>query len=98
MAGETPETLLGRIAKAQADEPALDICGVHFFTFGSLAKSVEWAGILELRRGRPGGVGTPKSCAARSFMHYLARRPRTKSKAARGDVSVVAKEEPPSAI
>jgi methylenetetrahydrofolate reductase (NADPH) len=43
MAGETPEALLREVAEAQAAEPALGVSGVHFFTFGSLAKSAEWA-------------------------------------------------------
>lgn len=43
MAGETPEALLREVALAQAAEPRLGVSGVHFFTFGSLAKSAEWA-------------------------------------------------------
>ena len=40
---ETPEALLTEVALAQAQEPALGICGVHFFTFGALARSAVWA-------------------------------------------------------
>jgi methylenetetrahydrofolate reductase (NADPH) len=43
IAGETPEGLLQVVAAAQAADPALGISGVHFFTFGSLQKSAEWA-------------------------------------------------------
>lgn len=41
--GETPEALIGEVAEAQAADPSLGIEGVHFFTFGSVAKSVELA-------------------------------------------------------
>ncbi len=40
---ETPEALLTEVAAAQQASPALGISGVHFFTFGALAKSAEWA-------------------------------------------------------
>jgi methylenetetrahydrofolate reductase (NADPH) len=40
---ETPEALLNEVAIAQAANPALKIAGVHFFTFGALAKSAQWA-------------------------------------------------------
>jgi methylenetetrahydrofolate reductase (NADPH) len=40
---ETPEALLTKVADAQASEPALGITGVHFFTFGALARSAAWA-------------------------------------------------------
>ena len=43
MAGETPEGLLAEVGLEQARDPKLGIAGVHFFTFGSLAKSAEWA-------------------------------------------------------
>jgi methylenetetrahydrofolate reductase (NADPH) len=43
LAGETPERLLGEVADAQAADPSLGIEGVHFFTFGSVAKSVQLA-------------------------------------------------------
>ncbi len=43
LTGETPEALLTEIGKAQAANPALNISGVHFFTFGALAKSAQWA-------------------------------------------------------
>jgi len=33
---------LREVADAQAAEPALGVSGIHFFTFGSLAKSAEW--------------------------------------------------------
>lgn len=45
MSGETPEALLRELADGQARQPRLDIGGTHFFTFGALAKTVEW--ILE---------------------------------------------------
>ena len=43
LTGETPEALLTEVAVAQALNPALGISGVHFFTFGALAKSAQWA-------------------------------------------------------
>ena len=43
LTGETPEALLTEVAQAQAAEPALGLSGVHFFTFGALAKSAQWA-------------------------------------------------------
>ena len=43
MTGETPAALLAEVGAAQAANPALGICGVHFFTFGALAKSAQWA-------------------------------------------------------
>jgi len=43
LTGETPEALLAEVADAQAREPQLGMAGVHFFTFGALAKSAEWA-------------------------------------------------------
>lgn len=43
LAGETPEGLLTEVGLAQASDPSLGITGVHFFTFGSLASSAEWA-------------------------------------------------------
>jgi methylenetetrahydrofolate reductase (NADPH) len=48
MAGETPEALLREVAAAAEAEPALGIEGVHFFTFGSLKSSIEFA--EDLRR------------------------------------------------
>jgi methylenetetrahydrofolate reductase (NADPH) len=43
IAGETPEALLLEVARANAAEPALGLEGVHFFTFGSVEKSVSFA-------------------------------------------------------
>ena len=43
MAGETPEALLAEVGEAQLADPALGVLGVHIFTFGGLASSVEWA-------------------------------------------------------
>jgi methylenetetrahydrofolate reductase (NADPH) len=40
---ETPELLLTKVAAAQSADPALGISGVHFFTFGALARSAAWA-------------------------------------------------------
>jgi methylenetetrahydrofolate reductase (NADPH) len=40
---ETPEALLTEVALAQGGDPALGIAGVHFFTFGALARSAVWA-------------------------------------------------------
>ena len=45
MAGETPEAVLSGVAEARAADPSLGISGVHFFTFGSLARTIEWARI-----------------------------------------------------
>jgi methylenetetrahydrofolate reductase (NADPH) len=41
--GETPEALLAEVVDAQARQPSLGLSGVHFFTFGALAKSAQWA-------------------------------------------------------
>jgi methylenetetrahydrofolate reductase (NADPH) len=45
--GETPEALLRDVAKAAAAEPGLGIEGIHFFTFGSVEKSVSFAESLK---------------------------------------------------
>ncbi len=43
LSGETPETLISELALAQAANPALGISGIHFFTFGSVVKSAQFA-------------------------------------------------------
>ena len=43
LSGETPETVIREVAAAQAADSSLGISGIHFFTFGSLAKSAQWA-------------------------------------------------------
>jgi methylenetetrahydrofolate reductase (NADPH) len=43
LASETPEVLLTEVALARAKDPALGISGVHFFTFGSPARSASFA-------------------------------------------------------
>jgi methylenetetrahydrofolate reductase (NADPH) len=43
LAGETPEALLAEVGAARLEDPGLNIAGVHFFTFGALARSAEWA-------------------------------------------------------
>ena len=43
LAGETPEALLTEVALAPAANPALELEGVHLFTFGGLARSAQWA-------------------------------------------------------
>lgn len=43
LGAETPETVLRDVAYARDNDPTLNILGVHFFTFASLAKSIEWA-------------------------------------------------------
>ena len=43
LSGETPEALLTEVAVAQSLNPALGISGVHFFTFGGLARSAQFA-------------------------------------------------------
>ena len=43
LSGETPETVIRELAAAQAADPTLGMSGIHFFTFGSLAKSAQWA-------------------------------------------------------
>ncbi len=48
LTGETPEALLSEVALAQSREPELGIAGVHFFTFGALAKSAQW--VQSMRR------------------------------------------------
>jgi methylenetetrahydrofolate reductase (NADPH) len=42
LGGETPEKLLTEVALAQDANPALNIEGVHFFTFGALGASYNW--------------------------------------------------------
>jgi methylenetetrahydrofolate reductase (NADPH) len=42
LAGETPEALLRDLSAAQDADPSLGMTGVHFFTFGSLAATVDW--------------------------------------------------------
>lgn len=43
LSGETPEALVREVAAAQAQRPELGVSGIHFFTFGSLARSAQWA-------------------------------------------------------
>jgi methylenetetrahydrofolate reductase (NADPH) len=43
LAGESPWALMTDVARAQAANPALGVGGVHFFTFASLAATVQWA-------------------------------------------------------
>lgn len=52
MLGDTPEKLLIEVARAQAENPALGISGVHLFTFASLASGAKF--VQEHRR-----VGVP---------------------------------------
>lgn len=47
IAGETPQALLTELALAQAAEPSLGIDGVHFFTFGALARSTRFAEAMQ---------------------------------------------------
>jgi methylenetetrahydrofolate reductase (NADPH) len=49
MAGST-EQLLAELAEASVREPALRIGGVHFFTFGALARTAEMIGRLMLQK------------------------------------------------
>jgi methylenetetrahydrofolate reductase (NADPH) len=48
LSGETPEALIMDLATARAAASYLGIIGVHFFAFGSLARTIEW--VEELRR------------------------------------------------
>jgi methylenetetrahydrofolate reductase (NADPH) len=43
LTGETPEEVVRGVGEAQDADPGLNIAGIHFFTFGSLAKSANWA-------------------------------------------------------
>ena len=43
LTAETPNAVLAEVAAARRIDPALNITGVHLFTFGGLARSVEWA-------------------------------------------------------
>ena len=52
LAGETPEAILDEVARAQIAQPRLNVEGVHFFTFGSLAKSADWANAIVGPAGR----------------------------------------------
>lgn len=40
--GETPQKLIEDLEEAVAAEPALNIWGIHFFTFASLKNTIEW--------------------------------------------------------
>ncbi len=43
LAGESPDGLFAELAAAQAAEPSLGLGGIHLFTFGTLARSAQWA-------------------------------------------------------
>jgi len=43
LSGETPEVIISSLEAAQTIDPSLGLSGFHFFTFGSLAKTVQWA-------------------------------------------------------
>jgi methylenetetrahydrofolate reductase (NADPH) len=43
LADNTPEHVLSEVARAQAADPQLCLQGVHFFTFASLAKTIQFA-------------------------------------------------------
>lgn len=43
LSGETPESILRKIAETCRQQPDLPISGTHFFTFSSLAESARWA-------------------------------------------------------
>ncbi len=40
---QTPETLLETLARRQQSDRSLDLYGVHFFTFASLQRTINWA-------------------------------------------------------
>ena len=40
---QTPERIVAGLAQAAARDPALQIMGLHFFTFASLRHTIEWA-------------------------------------------------------
>lgn len=42
LATESPERLIRDLENAVASEPSLNIWGIHFFTFASLQKTIEW--------------------------------------------------------
>ncbi len=42
LSGETPEKLIMDLEKAVEAEPSLNIWGIHFFTFASLKRTIEW--------------------------------------------------------
>jgi len=42
LSGATPHDMLEELAMAQSREPELGISGIHFFTFGSVAKTIEF--------------------------------------------------------
>jgi methylenetetrahydrofolate reductase (NADPH) len=52
LGAETPESLLTEVARAQAADPALQLTGVHFFTFGNLINCAQWANDTASRRAR----------------------------------------------
>jgi methylenetetrahydrofolate reductase (NADPH) len=43
LAAQTPEPIVSGLALAAAENRALDITGLHFFTFASLRHTIEWA-------------------------------------------------------
>lgn len=43
LSGETPAAIIDSLEVARSREPTLGLAGIHFFTFGSLAKSAQWA-------------------------------------------------------
>jgi methylenetetrahydrofolate reductase (NADPH) len=49
LSGATPEHLIEQLARAKQDDPAISLDGVHFFTFGALAKTVELAASMTKR-------------------------------------------------
>lgn len=42
LTGYTPDGLISHMSKAANDDPALNLLGPHFFTFGSLKRSIDW--------------------------------------------------------
>lgn len=40
--GETPDDVIAGISSALEEDPSLGVAGVHYFTFGSLKKTLDW--------------------------------------------------------
>lgn len=50
LGGATPELLIEQLARARNDEPDIGLDGVHFFTFGALAKTAELIASMTKRK------------------------------------------------
>lgn len=51
LTGYAPDALIDQMSRAASHDPALGIIGPHFFTFGSLKRSIDW--MAQLPRSAP---------------------------------------------